>query len=159
MWMVVHGLSVDIMADYLFVNAQHSLKFTGKDIHLVNDITEELAYFNVSGIPCVFKKQHLKVPTESCIISVYGFGEDGMREQPDVVPGFASPLGWCNAKTRNGDCTSPVITDDGNIIGFWTHGNGKTFGCFEPVTQEFINLHFMDQTHIGLDFRSNPLLQ
>jgi hypothetical protein len=157
MWMVVHAMSEDITAKYLFVNHQHSLEFTGKHIHLVNDVTTELAYFDVSGIPCAYKVNHLKIPTESAIVSVFGYGTTP-TDQPDVVPGFASPLGWCNSKTRNGDCSSPVITDDGNIIGLWTHGNGQTFGCFEPVSQSFIDLHKnVELNHIGLDFRSNPL--
>lgn len=156
MWMVTHGLSDDITAKYEFVNSVHTLLFSGKDICLVKE-SKELVYFKVSGIKCVFNVASLQIPTESCIVAVYGFGSDDSIIMPDVVPGFASPLGWCNAKTRNGDCSSPVLNDAGKIIGFWTHGNGETFGCFEPVTAEFINLHKGVETpHVGLDFRLNP---
>jgi hypothetical protein len=93
------------------------------------------------------------------IVTIFGYGS-GTSQHPDSVVGFASPKGWCNAKTRPGDCTSPVLGSEGEIYGFWTHGDGKCFGRFEPVTQEMIDFAKLGkaQLHVGMDFLSLPPL-
>jgi len=143
---------------YTARNHVHSLQLDLSTFVMVND---EIGYFLVNGIPSVFKVQHLKPLEVASIVTIFGFG-DGEGSTPDVIQGFASPLGWCNARTRPGDCSSPALDLDGRIVGFWTHGNGKTFGRFEPVTQELID-HVKGEleplTHTGLDFRSRPLSQ
>jgi hypothetical protein len=95
---------------------------------------------------------------DAAIVTVFGFG-CGESLQPDSVVGFASPLGWCNAPTRDGDCTAPVLDVNGKIVGFWTHGNGRDFGRFERITPEFIEQTKDNKDvvfHSGLLFRSSP---
>jgi hypothetical protein len=46
---------------------------------------------------------------------------------------------------------------DGRIVGFHTHGNGKNFGRFEPVTKDFINNISDDVIELsGLAFQKRP---
>jgi hypothetical protein len=99
----------------------------------------------------------LKVLEDASIVTVFGFG-GGLECSPDSKPGFASPQGWCNSKTVDGDCTSPVLDNDGKIVGFWTHGDGKSFGRFEPVTDDLITFAKTGSTslHVGLDFQLRP---
>jgi hypothetical protein len=118
---------------------------------------EQLACFPMNGIPSPFKTNALEVLEDASIVTVFGFG-GGLESSPDSIPGFASPQGWCNSKTRDGDCTSPVLDNDGKIVGFWTHGDGKTFGRFERVTPELIEFAKSGSTvlHTGLDFQLRP---
>jgi len=157
MFVVLHALSEDLGKNYKAVNHQHSLILKASTLKIHND---EIASFKHSGTPTPFNSKKLKVMTTSQIVTVFGYGE-GSYDQPDSITGFASPIGWCNAATRNGDCTSPVLDKDGNIVGFWTHGNGIDFGRFEPVTQDLINFvqGRTPVTHAGLDFQSRPHFQ
>jgi hypothetical protein len=154
LFVVVHSLSEDITLEYKAVNHVNTFKLFGKDIQLVND---EIAYFPISGFPSPFKTHNLHVMKDASIVTVFGFG-DGRADQPDSVVGFASPLGWCNAPTRDGDCTSPVLDVNGNVVGFWTHGNGRDFGRFEPVTEAMqqIAKSNIGVNHAGLDFQLAP---
>jgi hypothetical protein len=130
------------------------LKLKGSDIVLVN---EEIAYFKVSGLASPFNAKSMRVLTHASIVTVFGFG-NGNDNQPDSIVGFASPMGWCNAATRDGDCTSPVLDYEGKIVGFWTHGNGRDFGRFEPVTEAMQKIASSDNqvVHVGLDFPLAP---
>jgi hypothetical protein len=153
-FVVVHSLSEDITLEYKAVNHVHTHKMLGKDIVLVN---EEIAYFPLNGFSSPFKVHNMKVMEDASIITVFGFG-NGNDDQPDAIVGFASPLGWCNAPTRDGDCTAPVLDVAGNVVGFWTHGNGRDFGRFEPVTakmQEAARAG-VGKNHVGLDFQFAP---
>jgi hypothetical protein len=153
LFVVVHSLSEDITLEYKAVNHVHSHKLFGKDIVLVN---EEIAYFPICGIPSPFKGHHMKIMKDASIVTVFGFG-NGQADQPDAITGFASPLGWCNAPTRDGDCTSPVLDVNGNVVGFWTHGNGLNFGRFEAVTEAMIQVAKSGvHNHAGLDFQLAP---
>jgi len=153
LFVVVHSLSEDITLEYKAVNHVHSHKLFGKDIVLVN---EEIAYFPICGIPSPFKGHHMKIMKDASIVTVFGFG-NGQSDQPDAITGFASPLGWCNAPTRDGDCTSPVLDVNGNVVGFWTHGNGHNFGRFEAVTEAMIQVAKSGvNNHAGLDFQLAP---
>jgi hypothetical protein len=120
-------------------------------------MNKEIGAFYTSGVPSVLKASSFKVMLDAAVVSIYGFG-DGTRNMPDIVTGFASPIGWCSSRNRNGDCSSPALDQDGKIVGFWTHGNGSNFGRFEPITQEFIDKAKVQLTsHSGLDFRLRPL--
>jgi len=154
LYVVLHCLSEDSTAEYKAVNHVNTFKLNAKDIVQVN---REIAYFPVSGVPSVWKQRDFKVLEDADIVTVYGYG-GGQDAEPDAIPGFASPLGWCNAPTRNGDCTAPVLNVNGKIVGFWTHGNGIDFGRFEPVTDDFIQAIGVDHSvsHTGLDFRFSP---
>jgi len=153
LFVVVHSLSEDTTKEYKAVNHVNTHKMFGKDIVLVNN---EIAYFPINGMASPFKAHHMHVMKNAGIVTVFGFG-NGSSDQPDSITGFASPLGWCNAPTRDGDCTSPVLNVDGLIVGFWTHGNGRDFGRFEPVTPE-MKLKAAENrvTHVGLDFQLAP---
>jgi hypothetical protein len=143
---------------YRAINGEHAIELKPSQMTIMND---EIVGFEVNGIPSPFKNTNLKVLEDAAIVTVFGYG-NGETLTPDAIVGFASPKGWCNAETRSGDCTSPVLDCNGNIVGFWTHGNGVDFGRFEPVTPEFINLAKENHTttkHVGLDFRSCPLSQ
>lgn len=157
MYVVMHVLSEDTTKNYTARNHVHSLELKGSKMYLMND---EIAAFDVNGIKSPFTCKNLKVLEDADIVTVFGFGSGGSTT-PDSIVGFASPLGWCNAQTRCGDCTSPVLNKDGNIVGFWTNGNGVDFGRFEKITEEFIELAKKNLTanHVGLDFRSSPLFQ
>jgi len=136
------------------VNHKHTIEFSGNDMSVFGD---HLATFPVNGLPSPFKANKLKVLEDASIVTVFGFGS-GTASQPDSITGFASPQGFCNAKTRAGDCTSPVLDNDGYVVGFWTHGNGKDFGRFERVTFELIE-HAKagpSSIHTGLDFQLSP---
>jgi hypothetical protein len=128
-----------------------------KDIVVMNN---EVSAVRVNGLASPFKNNNFKILEDSAIVTVFGYG-DGEKSQPDAIVGFASPLGWCNAKTRCGDCTSPVLDLNGNIVGFWTHGDGINFGRFEPINEEFIARAKVlgGPVHSGLDFRCTPLSQ
>jgi hypothetical protein len=154
LYVVLHCLSEDSSVQYKAVNHANTFVLHAADIVQVN---KEIAYFPVSGVPSVWKQKDFKVLEDSDIVTVYGYG-NGKDPEPDAMQGFASPLGWCNAPTRSGDCTAPVLNGNGKIVGFWTHGNGIDFGRFEPVTQEFIQEIGSDHSafHTGLDFRSSP---
>jgi hypothetical protein len=98
----------------------------------------------------------MRILTNASIVTVFGFG-NGSSSEPDSVVGFASPKGWCNAPTRDGDCTSPVLDYEGKIVGFWTHGNGRDFGRFEPITEAMKILAASNNIkHVGLDFQLAP---
>jgi hypothetical protein len=154
-YVVVHSLSEDTTLEYRAVNHMHSFKLLGSQIQLVN---AEIACFPVNGYSSPFKVSSLKVLENASIVTIFGFG-NGQGSEPDSTVGFASPKGWCNAPTRDGDCTSPVLDVNGCIVGFWTHGNGKDFGRFEPVTEELKTFARANVTtkHIGLDFQLRPL--
>ena len=155
MYVVAHVLSEDTTKHYTARNHVHSIRMEAKDAYVVNN---EVVAFKVNGIPSVFTNKRFKKLEDSGIVTIFGFG-NGESSTPDSIVGFASTLGWCNARTRCGDCTAPVLDMNGNIVGFWTHGNGISFGRFEPVTDEFF-LIFKDcanLTHVGLDFRFRPL--
>jgi len=151
-YVVLHAIGE---RDDKYVITNHAGHYTlpGPRLQIVN---KEMARFPI-GAASPFKKRHLRCLTKPEIVTVLGFGT-GQDEQPDALIGFAAPSGWCNADTRYGDCSAPVLDRDGHIVGFWTHGNGKGFGRFEPVTAEFIES--IGQEHIsqvGMDFQSRPL--
>jgi hypothetical protein len=120
-------------------------------------VNSELAYFPINGIGSPFKAHNLKVMENAGIVTVFGF-VSGNADQPEAIVGFASPMGWCNAPTRDGDCTSPVLDTTGNVVGFWTHGNGRDFGRFEPVTLELKAVASSNHVvnHTGMDFQFAP---
>jgi hypothetical protein len=154
-YVVLHCLSENIETEYKAVNHANTITLRGSDVVVVN---KEIAYFPVNGIPSPFKTNAFKVLEDAAIVTVYGYGS-GQSPEPDAIVGFASPLGWCNAPTRDGDCTAPVLDQNGKIVGFWTHGNGKDFGRFERVTPEFleaISEKNKPAFHTGLLFRSSP---
>jgi len=157
MFVVAHCLSEDSSITYKAVNNKHTISMKGSDATLV---TKELVCFPVNGISSPFTARKLKVLENAAIVTIYGYGS-GVGTEPDSITGFASPLGWCNAATRDGDCTSPVLDVDGNIVGFWTHGNGKDFGKFDLVDASLKEFVSTNQTvnHVGLDFQSGPLPQ
>jgi hypothetical protein len=156
LFVVVHALSEDSTAEYKAVNNYNTFKLRGQDIVLVN---KEIAYFPVNGHASPFKVRSFKILEDASIVTVFGYGS-GQDSEPDAIIGFASPLGWCNAETRSGDCTAPVLDKDGKIVGFWTHGNGRNFGKFEQITSEFIELASRGSEraplHGGLAFQSRP---
>jgi hypothetical protein len=155
MWVVLHSLSEDFSISYRAVNHVHTINFKAEDMHVFG---EQLATFPMNGFPSPFKAGSLKVLVDASIVTVFGYG-NGTANKPDSIVGFASPAGWCNAPTRNGDCTSPVLDVDGKIVGFWTHGDEKTnFGRFETVTEEMISYakSGFDVLHTGLDFQLRP---
>jgi hypothetical protein len=155
LYVVLHCLSEDPLAEYKAVNHVHTIKLDFSQIVIVN---KEIAYFPVNGIASPFKSKSFKVLEDAAIVTVLGYGA-GSSLQPDAIVGFASPLGWCNAATRNGDCTAPVLDANGKIVGFWTHGNGRDFGRFERITPEFIK-GLADSSdvvfHTGLLFQPSP---
>jgi hypothetical protein len=156
MYVVNHVIDESLTEIYTARNHVHNIQLDPKTYALMND---EIGSFYTSGVPSVFNNKHLKILEDATIVSILGYG-DGELTSPDVITGFASPKGWCNAATRCGDCTAPALDANGNIVGFWTHGNGKTFGRFEPITAEFIELAKIQYTtHSGLDFRFRPLNQ
>jgi hypothetical protein len=134
LYVVLHALSGDKQAKYKAVNRENNLILNAEEGIIVNS---EIFAFPVKNINCILKNKVFKVLDTADIVTIYGYGS-GQAETPDIIVGFASPKGWCNAQTRNGDCTAPVLTSDGKIVGFWTHGNGIDFGRFEPVTTEMI---------------------
>jgi len=153
LYTVLHALSEDATASYTAANHVRNLTLDWKTMTIVN---KEICYFEVNGIPSPFKTKNFKKMGDAAIVTVYGFG-GGNSTEPEAVVGFASPLGWCNARTRDGDCTSPVLNQDGNIVGFWTHGNGKDFGRFEVVDEAFLDQARTDTDtvlHTGLAFQS-----
>lgn len=154
MWVVLHCMNEDISAKYRAINHCHTFEFEGKEMMVFGD---QLACFPVSGYASPFKGSSMKVLEDAAIVTVYGYG-NGQNDHPDAVTGFASPEGWCNARTRDGDCTSPVLNSDGQVVGFWTHGDGKSFGRFEKVTPEMIEFakNGSQTMHIGLDFQLRP---
>lgn len=159
MYVVLHGMSTNLDAQYRAANIGSNIVL---DFNTFVAINREIGYFKVSGISSPIKQRGaFRVLQKSEIVSILGFGS-GAGAEPDMIVGFATPEGWCNAVTRDGDCSSPVLTADGKIVGFWTHGNGKvvdTFGRFEPVTDLFIKgLVSMGtpNVHRGLLFPSCP---
>lgn len=154
MYVVNHVMDESLTEVYIARNHVHNIELDPKTYQVMND---EIGSFFTSGVPSVFKASNLKIMDDAAIVSILGYGE-GANSSPDIITGFASPKGWCNAATRCGDCSAPALDIDGNIVGFWTHGNGKTFGRFEPITEEFIELAKIQYaSHSGLDFRSRPL--
>jgi hypothetical protein len=154
MYVVNHVMDESLTKVYTARNHVHNIQLDPSTFQIMND---EIGSFYTSGVPAIFKVHHLKVMEDAALVSIYGYGE-GDKTSPDVITGFASPKGWCNAATRCGDCSAPALDVDGNIVGFWTHGNGKTFGRFEPITEEFIELAKIQYTvHTGLDFQRRPL--
>lgn len=141
LYMVTHALNEDSSKTYEFSNAVRTIgPFKGSDACFFG---EHLAYFESPGVPAVWKINHLRVMEDPEIVALYGFG-DGSWMSPRVRVAFASPKGWCNAASVCGDCTAPVLGQDGKILGFWTHGSADarvTFGRFEPVTLEMIESH------------------
>ena len=155
MFVVLHCLdSNDLTRNYRAVNHVHSIELKANTLETHND---EIGSFAVNGIKSPFTIGRLRVMNQSEIVSVFGYG-DGLKTRPEIIMGFASPLGWCTAATRNGDCTSPVLDVDGRIVGFWTHGNGINFGKFEPVTPSMLEqlrgYNGQQENHVGLDFQS-----
>jgi hypothetical protein len=157
MFVVLHALSEDSTKKYRAVNATHVLELLSEKSIVMNS---QILAFEVNGIPSPFKKKDLRIMEEAGIVTVYGY-ITGEEKAPVSMVGFASPRGWCNAITYSGVCTSPVLDQDGKIVGLWTHGNAKDFGRFEPITQEFLDLMSSNSnpTHVGLAFRSRPLEQ
>ena len=156
MYVVLHCLKEDIETKYKASNTQHTIELKGEQMVIVN---KEIAYFPVNGIPSPFKTKDFRILEDASIVTILGYGS-GQVTEPEAVVGFASPLGWCNAKTRDGDCTAPVLDADGKIVGFWTHGNSRDFGRFEKVDQAFLDLAKTDNEknplHNGLVFQSRP---
>jgi len=160
MFVVNHAINESLVGDYHARNHINSLKLKLEDF---TPISDEIGWFLVEGIPSPFKNSDLKILEVASVINVFGFG-GGEGTTPDCVSGFASPLGWCSAETRFGDCSAPALNADGKIVGFWTHGNGKknglSFGRFDPITQDWIDqckLEAGSVVHDGLTFRSRPL--
>jgi len=118
---------------------------------------DELATFDLNGFPSPFTGRRMKVLEDATIVSVIGYGS-GDRQTPDSIVGFASPLGYASCSTRGGDSSAPVVDKDGYLLGFWTHGDGHSFGRFEPVTKEMIEFAKSGKNalHVGLDFQSGP---
>jgi hypothetical protein len=153
MYVVLHCLDENSESTVKAVNNMHTIQLRTEDLVIV---TPEIGYFPVNGIPSPFKKSSFKVLEDAAIVSVFGYG-CGQSPEPDLVLGFASPQGWYNCATRDGDCTAPVLNMDGRIVGFHTHGNGKNFGRFEPVTKDFINNISDDVIELsGLAFQKRP---
>jgi hypothetical protein len=150
MIVVQHILSENSSVVYKAVNHVHQLELRNPVL-----FGDELAVFEVNGIPSPFKANHLRALSDASIVSVLGFG-DGQVSTPDTITGFASIEGYCNAHTRPGDCSAPVLDRDGFIVGFHTHGNGKiakAFGRFEKVSSELIAMVKADHSvHIGMLF-------
>jgi len=155
MYVVLHCLQDDTSIQYRAVNHVHTLMMDVTKFVMVN---AEIGYFPINGIKSPFNTRSFKVLEDSQIVTVYGFGHGG-DSVPDAIVGFASPLGWCNAATRNGDCTAPVLDVNGRIVGLWTHGNGRDFGRFEPITAKFLE-QCADNgdvpLHNGIAFRPCP---
>jgi len=157
LFVVNHAINESLVGHYWARNHAHSIRLPLEEFMV---ITDEIGWFPVQGFASPFKKSNLRVLEVASIVNVFGFG-GGEGTTPDCVTGFASPLGWCSAETRFGDCSAPALNADGNIVGFWTHGNGKknglSFGRFEPVTQEMIDslkVSSFQIIHDGLSFRS-----
>jgi len=160
MFVVNHAVNESLAGSYHARNHIHSIELKLEDF---TPISDEIGWFLVVGIPSPFKTNDLKVLEVASVINVFGFG-GGEGTTPDCVSGFASPLGWCSAETRFGDCSAPALNADGKIVGFWTHGNGKknglSFGRFDPISQDWIDECKLDagkSLHDGLLFRSRPL--
>jgi len=157
---VMHALSEDVSTQYRIVNSSRTIDLFGKDIVVLND---QLAYFPINGFPTKLPSRRMKVMEESGIVNILGYGH-GDKAYPESLLGYASPLGWCNAPTRQGDCSAPVLDGCGFVVGFWTHGieqhllSYESFGKFEPVTEDMITeLKSSTQVlHTGLDFQSGP---
>jgi len=160
MWVVLHSLSEDMSVSYLAVNHVRTIVFKASDMKVFG---EHLAYFPFQGVRSAFPNSKLKKLEDAAVVTVLGFGH-GETSTPDSITGFASPLGWCNAPTRDGDCTSPVLDVNGFVVGFWTHGiekhllSSESFGRFEPVTEEMILIakDAQPDVHVGLDFQLRP---
>jgi hypothetical protein len=155
MYVVNHVIDERLTGYFTARNHVHSVKLNLEKYCLLND--------EIGCFPCEvsspFKRTDMKVLGSASIVTIFGYGI-GENSSPDLLTGFASPLGWCNAMTRSGDCSAPALDADGKIVGFWTHGNGKTFGRFEPITDEFLSLVKETSTsHSGLDFLLRPLSQ
>jgi hypothetical protein len=157
LYVVLHCLSEHSGKVYKAVNHANTLLLNGSDLVVV---TKEIGYFPVNGIPSPFKTKDFKVLDNATIVSIFGFGS-GVHPEPELKTGFASPLGWCNAGTEIGDCSSPVLNLDGKIVGFWTHGDGKGFGRFDQITEAFLEQARSDNNakHAGLVFQSSPPCQ
>jgi len=158
MFVVLHCLdSNDLTRDYKARNHVNSIVMKGETLIAHNN---EIGSFRVSTVKTPFNIRTMRVLENSEMVSVFGYGE-GIKTSPDLIMGFASPLGWCTAPTRVGDCTSPVLDVNGKIVGFWTHGDGQKYGKFEPVTQGMIDdLKTESGTSLdAMDFRSSLLSQ
>jgi hypothetical protein len=160
MFVVNHVIDETLTGKYRAVNLEHVIDLALERFCTINS---EIGYFPVGGIPSEFSNKSFQVLDRADIVTVYGYGSS-TSNGPEALNGFASVAGWCNAKTKGGDCSAPVLTSEGKIVGFWTHGDEKKgFGRFEPITQEFIDEMKLDPfnptTHIGLDFRLGPSSQ
>jgi hypothetical protein len=152
MYVVLHCLEENSEVKMKAINSSSVIELKPE---LLVVVSPEIGYIPVNSVASVFKKKNFKMMENAGIVSVFGFG-NGQKEEPDLLIGFASPLGWYNCATRDGDCTSPVLNGDGNIVGFHTHGDGKGFGKFEPITQEFLDAIDDDNVTLnGLDFRTS----
>jgi hypothetical protein len=152
LYVVLHCLSEHAGTLYKAVNHANTLVLKGGDLVVV---TKDIGYFPVNGIASPFKTKDFKVLKDAAIVSIYGYG-GGTHTEPELKMGFASPLGWCNADTETGDCSSPVLDLGGKIVGFWTHGDGRSFGRFDAITPEFLEQARGDNNarHSGLVFQS-----
>jgi len=155
LFVVLHALK-GVSSKYQIVNHAGTveLDFSTLVVH-----TPEIGSFACVNVASPFKGPHiLKTLEQSAIVMIYGYGAGS--SEPEAILAFGSPKGWANAKTEVGTCTSPVLDVDGRIVGFWTHGNGK-FGCFDPITPEFIAS--VKATHSkplsSTVFQSGPLSQ
>ena len=136
--MVAHSLSDDLNQWYVFTNAKFCYAIQGRN---AKPLSQELVYFPIPQHVGSMKARNLKIPTKIQPAIILGYG-NGQMERPRVKLGVASPSGWTSIFTENGDCSSPVMTDNGEIIGFWTHGNNdpeNPIGKFEVVTEEIIS--------------------
>jgi hypothetical protein len=160
LWVVLHSMSEDFSVSYRAVNHVRVIDFKACEMRVFG---EQLACFPMNGIKAILPANKLRKLEDAAIVTILGFGH-GLKNYPDSVTGFASPLGWCNAPTRDGDCTSPVLDCNGNVVGFWTHGleaaatSNESFGRFEKVTDELIAFAKEGPAvvHSGLDFQLRP---
>ena len=95
------------------------------------------AFFSGDALPKRFLTQY-NADTLGAVI-----GYSGVNANLMMAPALLAnnDQGFCAATTDAGTCGSPMLVARGGasrIIGFWTHGDGKLKGKFEPVTPSFI---------------------
>jgi hypothetical protein len=148
-FVVLHALVEDPSVSYRISNHVGNYELSIRHFHVVDD---HMGAFYLPGYPSTLKKKHLTIPKKSCVVTSIGYFEN--TEHPITRTGFATPEGFAGMENREGLCSSPVIEPSGKVIGFWTHGNSKRVGRFQPVTEEAIKLvGSNNQTlHVGLGF-------
>jgi hypothetical protein len=85
------------------------------------------------------RAKKVKIPTSAGPVLVLSYGQRKGVEAFATL-GYGSPLGLCVAQTEDGDCGGVVINYFSDVIGIWTHGNGRGLGRFQPVNEKFIKL-------------------